>query len=98
MAVNEAKRALLPAGAKLMMEGREGTETIKNFDFVVYGDGGAGGVDGVEPPPLLIPATFGWGTFVLKIVFTFVKPVAIIAMACAIPANPPCAMALFAPT
>ena len=44
-------------------------------------DGGAGGVDGVEPPPLLIPATFGWGTFVLKIVFTFVKPVAIIAMA-----------------
>ena len=41
MAVNEVKRALLPAGSKLLMEGEGGGgETIKNFDFVVYGDQG----------------------------------------------------------
>ncbi len=42
VAVNEAKRALLPAGAKLVMEGDEaggvGGGAIKNFDFVVYGE------------------------------------------------------------
>lgn len=46
MAVNEAKRALLPAGAKLKLEGALDGKigggsggAIKNFDFVVYGDG-----------------------------------------------------------
>ena len=54
VAVNEAKRALLPAGARLVMEGENGGETIKNFDFVVYGDGGAGGVGGLRAENLLV--------------------------------------------
>ncbi len=42
MAVNEARRALLPRDAKLLLErGKDGSQdrrAIKNFDFVVYGD------------------------------------------------------------
>ena len=47
MAVNEVKRALLPAGAKLVMDGEgKGVGAIKNFDFVVYGDEGGEGEGG----------------------------------------------------
>lgn len=45
MAVNEARRALLPKQAKLELEGAEGQKSaIKNFDFVVYGDPADDGV------------------------------------------------------
>ena len=50
------------------------------------------------PPPTETPPTLVLGTLVLKIVLTLVRPVAIIAIAAAIPPIPPCAMALFAPT
>lgn len=42
MAVNEARRALLPGDAKLAMVAADGAKArgIKNFDFVVYGDSG----------------------------------------------------------
>ena len=39
MAVNEAKRALLPSDARLMIEHDGGSSSIKNFDFVVYSEG-----------------------------------------------------------
>lgn len=41
VAVDEAKRALLPEGARLRLEPRAGEQarTLKSFDFVVYGDG-----------------------------------------------------------
>ena len=39
MAVNEAKRALLPSDARLMIEQDGDSSSIKNFDFVVYGEG-----------------------------------------------------------
>jgi hypothetical protein len=42
MAVNEARRALLPRDAKLVLEGGGERSAIKNFDFVVYGDCFAG--------------------------------------------------------
>ena len=60
VAVNEAKRALLPAGAKLVMEGGGGDSggggaeesgAIKNFDFVVYGEIGG---DGEQAENLLV--------------------------------------------
>ncbi|MFK7758595.1 MAG: HYExAFE family protein [Phycisphaerales bacterium] len=38
VAVNEARRALLPKGAQLALEGGGTSQAIKNFDFVVYGD------------------------------------------------------------
>lgn len=40
VAVNEARKSLLPAGARLTVHDRSnGTgETLKNFDFIVYGD------------------------------------------------------------
>ncbi|MEZ6243921.1 MAG: HYExAFE family protein [Phycisphaerales bacterium] len=39
VAVDEAKRALLPEGARLKLaDGEPGGRTLKSFDFVVYGD------------------------------------------------------------
>ena len=49
MAINEAKRALLPAGARLALEVGGESEAIKNFDFVVYGEETGGfDEDGME--------------------------------------------------
>ncbi len=43
IAVNEAKRALLPSDAKLAISNGDESTSIKNFDFVVYGqDEGCG--------------------------------------------------------
>lgn len=45
VAVNEARKALLPAGASLRLEPKDSTEgtaaarSLKSFDFVVYGSG-----------------------------------------------------------
>lgn len=38
VAVNEARKSLLPPGAKLTLEGQAGDATLKNFDFIVYGE------------------------------------------------------------
>lgn len=39
VAVNEAKKALLPKGAELALHGDGGKTSLKGFDFVVYGHG-----------------------------------------------------------
>lgn len=55
MAVNEARRALLPKQAKLELEGADGGKSaIKNFDFVVYGDPADDGVAGMGADNLLV--------------------------------------------
>lgn len=48
IAVNEAKRALLPADAKFQVDDGSGAASIKNFDFVVYGSGQGGGLERAE--------------------------------------------------
>ncbi|MBX3322535.1 MAG: HYExAFE family protein [Phycisphaeraceae bacterium] len=37
VAVNEAKKAILPDGTPFRVAGDNGTQTLKSFDFVVYG-------------------------------------------------------------
>ena len=38
VAVNEARKSLLPPGARLSLQSGSSDETLKNFDFIVYGD------------------------------------------------------------
>lgn len=38
VAVNEARKSLLPPGARLSLQSSSSDETLKNFDFIVYGD------------------------------------------------------------
>ena len=38
VAVNEAKKALLPAGARLRLDAPDSGASLKSFDFVVYGE------------------------------------------------------------
>ena len=40
VAVNEARKALLPDGAVIRVSDEEGERALKSFDFVVYGDEG----------------------------------------------------------